>query len=207
MTTAIAGRVGRRRRHRRARRTLVAGFVVLLALSAVIVHLTMPAWYARWWYPMEHGPAITAEAAATGVAPDLIAAVIFRESKYTEDARSARGAVGLMQVLPETAQWIHTQHAAPAAEPERLAEPAVNIAYGTWYLKYLTGKYGSEDLALAAYNGGETNLQKWIATAQREGHALTIAEVPFSETRSFVGAVHDARSVYRRAWPRALGLR
>jgi soluble lytic murein transglycosylase len=184
----------------------VAGLVALLVMSAVIVHVTMPSWYARWWYPMEHGPAITAEAAASGVAPDLIAAVIFRESKYAEDARSDRGAVGLMQVLPETAQWIHTQNAAPAAAPERLAEPAVNIAYGTWYLRYLTDKYGSEDLALAAYNGGETNLQRWIAAAHREGHALTIAEVPFRETRSFVGAVHDARSVYRRAWPAALGL-
>ena len=206
MTTAFAGRVGPLRRRRRASRALVAGLVALLAMSALIVHLTMPSWYARWWYPMEHGPAITAEAAATGVAPDLIAAVIFRESKYAEDARSDRGAVGLMQVLPETARWIHTQHAAPAAAPELLAEPAVNIAYGTWYLHYLNDKYGTEDLALAAYNGGETNLQKWIATAHRKGHALTIAEVPFSETRSFVGAVRDARSVYRRAWPRALGL-
>ena len=187
MTTAIAGRVGHlRRRSARASRALVAGLVALLAVSAFVVHLTMPSWYARWWYPMEHGPAITAEAAATGVAPDLIAAVIFRESKYTEDARSDRGAVGLMQVLPETAQWIHRQPAAPAAEPERLAEPAVNIAYGAWYLRYLNDKYGSEDLALAAYNGGETNLQKWIAAAHRQGHALTIAEVPFSETRSFV---------------------
>ncbi len=207
MTTAIAGRAGHLRRRRHTSRALVAGLVALLALSTLIVHLTMPSWYARWWYPMEHGPSITAEAAATGVAPDLIAAVIYRESKYAENARSDRGAVGLMQVLPETAQWIHRQPAAPAAEPERLAEPAVNIAYGAWYLQYLTDKYGREDLALAAYNGGETNLQQWIATARREGHPLTIAEIPFGETRGFVNAVHDARSVYRRAWPGALGLR
>ena len=135
MTTAIAGRAGHLRRRRHTSGALVAGLVALLALSTLIVHLTMPSWYARWWYPMEHGPSITAEAAATGVAPDLIAAVIYRESKYAENARSDHGAVGLMQVLPETAQWIHRQPAAPAAEPERLAEPAVNIAYGAWYLQ------------------------------------------------------------------------
>ncbi len=207
MTTVAAGRVHRQRRHIRERWALVAGLLVLLVgAGALTVHLAMPAWYARLWYPMEHVSAITAEAAAAGVEPDLIAAVIYRESKFKEDALSDRGAVGLMQVLPETAGWIHRQRGAPAAEPERLAEPEVNIAYGTWYLHYLSDKYGSPDLALAAYNGGETNLQQWIATARRDGHALTVAEVPFSETRNFVGAVNDARSVYRRAWSTPLGL-
>lgn len=207
MTTAVAGRADRLRRRGRGRRVLMAGLVVLLAATALTVHVTMPSWYARFWYPMEHVHAITAEAAATGVEPDLIAAVIYQESKYTENARSTRGAVGLMQVLPETADWIHRQRGAPAAGPDRLAEPEVNIAYGTWYLRYLLDKYRSQDLALAAYNGGETNLRLWIATARRNGHALTLADIPFSETRNFVGAVRDARSVYRRAWAESLGLR
>jgi peptidoglycan lytic transglycosylase len=207
MTTAVAGRVGRPRRRGRGHGVWMAGLVLLLAAGALTVHVTMPSWYARLWYPMEHAAAITAEAAATGVEPDLIAAVIYQESKYAENARSPRGAVGLMQVLPETADWIHRQRGAPAAGPDRLAEPEVNIAYGTWYLDYLLDKYRSQDLALAAYNGGETNLMVWIATARRDGHALTLADVPFSETRNFVGAVRDARSVYRRAWSESLGLR
>jgi soluble lytic murein transglycosylase len=206
MTTAVVARLRERQRHAPGR--WIAGALILAAcaVGAVIIHVTMPSWYARVWYPMEHAAAIKAEAAAFEVDADLIAAVIYRESKFGEDARSTRGAVGLMQVLPETAQWIHRQSLAPAAPPERLAEPEVNIAYGAWYLHYLIEKYGSQDLALAAYNGGETNLQAWVADANRHGHPLDMRSIPFSETRSFVAAVHDARAVYRRAWPDTLGL-
>lgn len=183
---------------------MLGGLVTLLVAGALAVHLAMPSWYARLWYPMEHANAITGEAAASGVPSDLIAAVIYRESKFSETARSGRGAVGLMQVLPATAEWIHRQRGAPSAEPGRLAEPEVNIAYGAWYLHYLLDRYGSEDLALVAYNGGETNLQKWLDTARQDGKPLRLADVPFSETRNFVTAVHDARSVYRRAWASSL---
>lgn len=206
MTTAVAGRVRRRHRNGSSRLLAVAALIALILVGAVVVHATMPSWYARLWYPIEHMQVISAEAGASGVQPDLIAAVIYQESKFAEDARSDRGAVGLMQVLPETARWIHRQPGAPAAAPERLAEPAVNIAYGVWYLHYLIDKYGSQDLALAAYNGGETNLRRWIADARSAGRSLNVADIPFSETRGFVAAVHDARSVYRRAWSESLGV-
>ena len=206
MTTAVAGRVRRRRNSGSTRWMGTAALISLIAASAVVVHMSMPSWYARIWYPMEHAPAIVAESEASGVQPDLIAAVIYQESKFSEVARSNRGAVGLMQVLPETARWIHRQPGGPAAAPERLADPAVNIAYGVWYLHYLIDKYSSQDLALAAYNGGETNLRRWIEGARLEGRALTVADVPFSETRGFVAAVQDARAVYRRAWSESLGL-
>ena len=206
MTTAVARRVRRRHRGGPSRWVSVAALMVLIVVGAVAVHATMPSWYARLWYPIEHVQVISAEAEASGVQPDLIAAVIYQESKFTEDARSDRGAVGLMQVLPETARWIHRQPGAPSAAPERLAEPAVNIAYGVWYLHYLIDKYGSQDLALAAYNGGETNLRRWIADARGAGHALSVAEIPFSETRGFVAAVGDARAIYRRAWSESLGV-
>ena len=206
MTTAVAGRVRRLHTNGPSRWMGTAALIVLIAASAVVVHMSMPSWYARIWYPMEHAPAIVAESEASGVQPDLIAAVIYQESRFSEVARSDRGAVGLMQVLPETARWIHRQPGAPVAAPERLTDPTVNIAYGVWYLLYLIDKYKSQDLALAAYNGGETNLRRWIAGARREGRALTVADVPFSETQGFVVAVQDARSVYRRAWSESLGL-
>ncbi len=205
MTTAVAGRI-RALAVRRARSRVVWVASVLVAVFAawLAIHLSMPAWYARLWYPLEHAAAIRGEARAAGVAPDLIAGVISRESGFSEDARSDHGAVGLMQVLPETAEWIHRQPGAPAPGPERLAEPDVNIAYGAWYLHYLLDKYGDEDLALAAYNAGETNVRAWIDDAARRGVQLTRDGIPFPETRSFVSAVRDARAVYRRAWGDAL---
>jgi len=205
VTTAVAARVrAATARHVRSRAVWVACVVLAFLAAWLVVHLTMPGWYARMWYPLDHAAAIRAEARAAGIPPDLIAGVIYRESKFSEDARSDRGAVGLMQVLPETAEWIHRQPGAPSPDPARLAEPEVNIAYGAWYLHYLIDKYADEDLALAAYNGGETNLRGWIADAERRGVELTRADIPFPETRGFVGAVQDARAVYRRVWGRSL---
>lgn len=207
MTTAVAGGVRSGGRPRRGTRWAAAALlVVAVAVTWLSVHLAMPGWYARIWYPLEHVEAITVAAQANRLPADLIAGVIYRESRFTEDARSDQGAVGLMQVLPETAAWIHEQPGAPAAEPERLAEPAVNIAYGAWYLRYLLGRYGTQELALVAYNGGETNLRGWIDAARAAGRPFRIADVPFPETRRFVRAVAEARAGYRRAWSGRLGL-
>ncbi len=204
MTTAAAGRMLRPRLRRRVSGPLLA--VLLVAVAAwLAVHLTMPAFYARWWYPLEHAEAIRAEAAANGLEPEFVAAVIYRESRFSETARSGEGAVGLMQVMPETAHWITRQPGSPQEDPHRLADPAVNIAFGTWYLRYLSGKYGSERLALAAYNGGEANLREWIAEARAAGKALATADVPFPETRKFIEGVEESRATYRRIWGDRLG--
>ncbi len=173
-------------------------------LGWLVIHTVKPDWYARIIYPLKHHGLIVGEAASTGLAPELIAAVIYRESQFDEDARSDKGAVGLMQVLPETAEWIHRQPGAPGSEPGRLAEPAVNIAYGSWYLRYLIDKYSSDELGLAAYNGGETNVQKWVAEAREKGRQLRISEIPFAETRGFVDEVSNARIIYRRIWRESL---
>lgn len=204
MTTAAAGRISRI--HRRSPLGVPIALVIAALLSAWLgVHLAMPTFYARWWYPLEHAEAIRSEAAANGLEPELVAAVIYRESRFTEAARSDRGAVGLMQVMPETAHWISHQPGSPSAPPERLDDPAVNIAYGAWYLGYLEGKYGDTRRALAAYNGGEANLRRWMASAASKGRSFGIADVPFSETRSFVLAVEEAEDTYQRLWHGTLG--
>ncbi len=190
---------------RRAVRVL-AGLVLAGLLVWTWVHTTKPDWYARITHPLDHRAAIRGEAVVTGLPPDLLAAVIYRESKFDDGARSTKGAVGLMQVLPGTARFIHRQRGAPSPEPERLAEPEVNVAYGAWYLDHLITKYGSEDLGLAAYNAGQTNLQTWLDEARARGTTLRVADIPFGETRGFVRAVQEAREVYRRAWGDELGL-
>ena len=205
MTTAAPGRAIGLSGRRPPRVVLVVGALVAILGGWLAVHLTMPSWYARMWYPLDYAGAIRGEAAATGLDADLIAAVIYRESKFSTSARSDQGAVGLMQVLPATASWIHRQPGAPSVLPDRLAEPGANIAYGAWYLRYLTRKYGGVELALVAYNGGETNLRDWMASARREGTPFTLAQVPFAETRGFVTSVEHARGVYRRAWGAKLG--
>jgi soluble lytic murein transglycosylase len=161
----------------------------------------MPAWYARLWYPLEHQQAVREEAARNRLDPALVAAVIDTESGFAADSLSARGAVGLMQVQPETADFVAGLPRRPSPSPGRLAEPEVNIAYGTRFLRYLIDRYGSVDLALAAYNGGPGNLGRWLEDARARGEELRIPDdIPFAETRGFVRKVREAIPIYRRAY-------
>jgi soluble lytic murein transglycosylase len=190
----------------------VALLLVLLALAGLgiawyEVHQTMPAWYARLWYPLEYEDAIRTEAGRNELDPALVAAVIDTESGFAPDSRSGEGAVGLMQLLPATARFVATLPDRPSPPPGALETPAVNIAYGSRYLRYLLDRHGSLDLALAAYNAGETNVARWIDEAEAGGGALNVpADIPFPETRSFVTRVEEATPIYRRAYGDRLGL-
>ena len=202
---AVAGvphAAGPRRRRRRLA-WLLAVLLVLAAAGAAWyqVHQEMPGWYARLWYPLEHEEAVRQEAARNGLDPALVAAVIDTESGFVEDSRSGQGAVGLMQVRPDTATFVAGLPGRPSPSPDRLAEPDVNIAYGTRFLRYLVDRYGSVNLALAAYNGGPANLGRWLEEAQAEGRELRVPEdIPFAETRGFVTKVEKAAPIYRRAY-------
>ena len=92
-----------------------------------------------------------------------------------------------------------TDRAARAFTTEDLSTPEINIAYGSWYLRYLLDRYdGDELLALAAYNGGMGNVDRWVAEARARGERLDVADIPFPETRAYVERVLDARRDYRR---------
>ena len=117
------------------------------------------------------------------------------------------GAQGLMQITPATAQMIARKSGGVAFTVEDLGTPQVNIAYGSWYLRYLMGRYaGNRTFALAAYNGGEGNVDRWISEARARDEDLTIAAIPFSETRTYVQRVLDAQRQYRTSYARELGL-
>jgi soluble lytic murein transglycosylase len=188
----------------------VVALVLLGALVAgvAVTHHAMPGWYARLWYPLRYEQAIRSEAERNALDPALVAAVIYQESGFVPDSRSSRGAVGLMQLLPSTAEFVAASPDRPSPAPTRLMEPEVNIAYGTRYLRYLIDRHGSVGLALAAYNGGEANVARWLAAARERGGAFVVPDdIPFEETRGFVrGVLHD-RAIYRRAYDEELGER
>jgi soluble lytic murein transglycosylase len=180
--------------------------VLGLGLAWLLVHQAMPSWYARLWYPLHYEVAIVENAGRNGLEPALVAAVIETESGFVPDSRSSQGAVGLMQVLPATARFVAEGPRRPSPAPERLEDPEVNIAYGTRYLRYLIDRHGSVPLALAAYNGGEANVDRWLAEAEAAGRTLRVPDdVPFPETRAFVERVLELRGVYRRTYAEELG--
>ena len=112
-----------------------------------------------------------------------------------------------MQLTPATAKFVEHLSGGSTFTVADLSTPQVNISYGTFYLRYLLDRYGgNEALALAAYNGGEGNVDRWVDAARQRGQALSIDAIPFGETRAYVRAVQSAASQYRTNYRAELGL-
>ena len=112
-----------------------------------------------------------------------------------------------MQITPETARYIARLSGGTRFEQGDLATPQINISYGAFYLRYLLERYrGNTVLALAAYNGGEGNVDRWIAEASMSRRRFAVEQIPFTETREYASRVLDARKSYREKYSRELGL-
>jgi soluble lytic murein transglycosylase len=156
--------------------------------------------------PLRDASTIREQAAQKHLDPALIAAVIYAETKFDPRPSSA-GAQGLMQILPSTAEFLAHLSGGVSFQTGDLATPAVNIAYGSYYLRYLLDHYeGDEMLAVAAYNAGMTNVDEWVASARAEGRELTVEAIPFPQTREYVRRVQNAQRAYRATYPSQLGL-
>jgi soluble lytic murein transglycosylase len=174
-------------------RKLAVLAVLLFAAAAGVLYVvqTSPPWYERARYPLRYSEIVREQARAKGLDPALVAAVIYQESRFRRDARSSSGAVGLMQLRPETARGIALRTGGIAFRVSDLTDPAINIRYGSWYLQNLLDKYENERLALAAYNAGQGNVDRWLSNG---------GEIGFAETRAYVERVAELKQVYRKAW-------
>ncbi len=179
-------------RSRSGRLVLGLAVIAALAIGFGTVHLTRPAWYERLWHPLSYQEIVLGHARNYRLDPALLAAVIYQESRFDADARSSRGAIGLMQLLPGTAKGIAVRTGGSRFRVSDLYDPELNVRYGAWYLRHLLDKYGSERLALAAYNAGQANVDGW----RKRG-----VEIQFDETREFVNHVESLKKTYRRAYP------
>ena len=164
--------------------------LVLVGAGGAAVVASEPDWYLRARYPLRYEHIVRGHADNYRLDPALVAAVIYQESKFRADARSDSGAVGLMQLLPETAKGIAARTGGSEFEVDDLYDPEINIRYGSWYLRHLIDKYGTEERALAAYNGGQGNLDRGVM---------------YPETRHYVDRVLELRGIYRKAYPSELG--
>src|SRR3954451_948882 len=198
-----APRVPARRRAQVRRRRLLA-IVVAIGLTLTAVLALQPVFHhavREIALPLRHEDIIRQQARDKGLDPALIAGVIYAESHFIDGRTSSAGAKGLMQLTPATAQYIARKSGGTQFHVSDLGTPQVNIAYGAYYLKYLMQRYGGDvPLVLAAYNAGEGNVDKWIATARAKNKSLDINAIPFGETRSYVTKVMDARKEYRSAY-------
>ena len=156
--------------------------------------------------PLRHADIIRAQAADKDLDPALIAAVIYTESRF-RDQTSPAGAKGLMQIMPATADYIARKSGGSEFVQGDLATPEINIAYGSWYLRYLLDRYdGNDELAVAAYNAGETNVDRWVRQAGGRDGFDKSDDIPFAETRSYVTNVLERRGEYRDHYGDELGI-
>jgi soluble lytic murein transglycosylase len=188
------------RRRRRWRLFAIVG-VALLAVGAAVFAADARRAVNAVVLPLNHEDIIRQQARDKGLDPFLIAGVIYAESHFREGRTSKAGAQGLMQITPATAADIANKSGGVAFETKDLHTPQVNIAYGSFYLKYLLDRYGgNETLAIAAYNAGYGNVDRWLANSSSEGRDFTIGEIPFAETRAYVAKVLKARDDYRDSY-------
>ena len=164
--------------------------------AALAVWRSEPVWLDRLRYPLRYEAIVTAHARNYDLDPALLAAVIYTESRFRADARSSAGALGLMQLLPETGRAIALRTGGDRFVVSDLLDPEINVRYGSWYLRELRRKYGSTRTALAAYHAGQGNVDRW----REQG-----VGIQFPETRAYVDDVLDVVPVYRRAYRDELG--
>jgi soluble lytic murein transglycosylase len=186
----------------RPRTALGALAVVGLVLTALLANPAVR----KVGLPLTNADVIRSQAAAKHLDPALIAAVIYAESKF-EPRPSSAGAQGLMQIEPATAYYLAGLSGGVHFTSGDLATPSVNVAYGSYYLRYLLDHYGGDEtLALAAYNAGLTNVDVWASRARANGAALSVEAIPFAETREYVRRVLSAQREYRATYPHQLGI-
>lgn len=167
------------------------GLTVAAGAGAFAYVRTDPAWLERLRYPLRYEAIVRGHAANYHLDPALLAAVIYRESKFRPDAVSTSGAIGLMQLLPETAKGIATLTGGTRFRIADLYNPEINVRYGAFYLRRLLRKYGDLRTALAAYNAGQANVDRWLA----QGRGIA-----FAETRDYVEDVLRLERIYREAY-------
>jgi soluble lytic murein transglycosylase len=191
-----------------SRRTRAATATVFLcALLVAIVVSEVKHEVSHRGLPLTDASIIREQAAAKRLDPALIAAVIYVETKF-DPRPSPAGAQGLMQILPATAYYLAHLSGGTRFTASDLGTPGINLAYGSYYLRYLLDHYnGNEMLAVAAYNGGLANVDGWAAQANSAGEQLTVTRIPFPETRAYVERVLGAERAYRATYPLELGLR
>jgi soluble lytic murein transglycosylase len=192
-------RAGRRATRRRTL-AMVLGLGALLVAGALAVRPMVDDAIREITLPLRHEDVIRQQAADKNLDPALIAAVIYRESKF-RDVTSSAGAKGLMQILPSTAHFIARKSGGTEFEQGDLADPQINISYGSWYLRYLLDRYdGNAVAAVAAYNAGHSRVDAW------GGKSLTVDDIRFLETADYTRDVIAKRDEYAQKYRSELGL-
>ena len=183
---------------------ILALILVVAILFAVLVFNTnMFDWLKNSvygiFYPQKYSAEVERYSERFGVSEPLVYAVIRTESGFREDVESYAGAVGLMQLMPETFEWLQGKlNGDVVYTADSLKDADVNICYGTYFLSYLLERYGDESTACAAYNAGTTTVDGWLSDSRYSSDGYTLSAIPYPETENYVKKVRDAEEIYTK---------
>ncbi|MDQ6418390.1 lytic transglycosylase domain-containing protein [Paenibacillus sp. LHD-117] len=175
--------------------------IVLIGLIAIL--FLKSDWLATWMYPVHYKEDIRASAANYDLEPHLIAAIIRAESNYETGKESKKGALGLMQLMPTTAHWVVEKAGFDTVNDDMLRHRAdVSIEVGAWYLSWLKNQFDHNVIAaVAAYNAGQGNVNKWLDSGEWNGKLESVSDIPFGETRHYVQRVIYYYNKYKDLYP------
>ncbi|WP_199624494.1 lytic transglycosylase domain-containing protein [Paenibacillus alkalitolerans] len=182
----------------------------VLLLLVLFVLFSDKGWLGRLMYPIHYQHVITKHASNHEVDPYLLTAIIRVESNFKPDKESRKGAVGLMQLMPATAEWIVQEAGYGRSALDRLREPETNIQIGAWLVHSLHDEFIGENhadkdreiaLIAAAYNAGSGNVAKWLKANQWDGNLNSADQIPFGETRHYIYRVHYYYEKYAQIYP------
>ena len=196
-------RVRAARRRRQRRRTLLTIFA-----SALIVLIALGAWalfgrdridFSR--YPMTYAPEIRAAAAEFSLDPAYVASVVLAESSFDAEAVSSAGAIGLMQIMPATGEWIAGKLEDEPFDVQRLYQPEVNLRYGCWYLRFLLDRYdGDMYTASTAYHQGQGRVDQWLEDPQYSQDGRTLTAISSAVTDTYVNRIMESYANYQELY-------
>ena len=186
----------------RNKRILVITLIIVAALIAgIAVELVWSA-IEKASHPYKYYDLISEYASEYNVPESVLYAVIKVESNFDNRAESSVGARGLMQMMPKTFEWLTgSEHLDENLSFNDIYDPEVSIRYGAYYLNYLHKKFNRNwDTALAAYNGGEGNVAKWLKDENYSDDGESLKDIPFAETKNYVKKVNDAIDTYKKLY-------
>ncbi len=155
-------------------------------------------------YPLMYNDIIVKYAEENNLAPALVAAVIMNESSFRPDVKSGVGATGLMQLMPDTAEWIaHKLRMDDVYSFNLMEDPDTNVRFGCWYLSYLSSLFNSNPLCVVcAYHAGQGEIASWLSNPlySSDGTTLIYSNLPDGPTKTYAGRVTRDYGIYQKKY-------
>lgn len=191
----------RRRRKKVGALPIIITLVIIIVCVALLWQFIFRERFLKYNYPLKYTPYVDEYAQTNGLNKSLVYAVIRTESNFNPKAVSNIGALGLMQLTPDTFEWAQTKtNENESLSTDSLYDPQMNVHYGTVVLSSLLNEFGREDTALAAYHAGRTKVKSWLTDAQYSHDGKSLYHIPFADTRAYVKRVLASKASYQEIY-------